>query len=178
MAKKKRPKKTQEEREQEMNKLLEDLGIDRATIEEFQKESQKGQVGIALTSQLVTNRWLNYLLYFVINSLIMLALLGYIPAFTNEAWWQLPIFFLIFTTFEIILKYFQFRFLISWIFKTLGLFLLIPLILALAAAYWLTPGISTLKMGNFIAFGILFALVRFAISQYIVRLTKRKLFKS
>lgn len=137
-------------------------------------EKVKKRQVIGFSNRLVKNFYLNVLLFFAINTVLILAIDGYLDLIKHEKLLSLFFFSGLFTLFDIAFREIIYRFYPVLIFMTMGIILVVALALALIIPLFIIPDIDFGTVSSFILFFLIFSLIRMLITQYFIQ---RKRFK-
>ncbi|MDD3999476.1 MAG: hypothetical protein PHX62_01100 [Bacilli bacterium] len=119
---------------------------------------------------------LTFLLSYIFDFVLIIALNGYL-AFAPYDIWRLLLFSVIFSTTEIIIRELTMKYYPKWMFYSFGLILIPITIIALVFAWWITPGLVTNDTNDLILFFIIFLILRVLINFMMMRRNRDKMFR-
>ncbi|HHU24038.1 MAG: hypothetical protein PHG08_04610 [Bacilli bacterium] len=137
------------------------------------EKAKKRQV-IGFSNRLVKNFFLNFLLLFAINTVLILAIDGYLELIKHEKLLSLLYFSGLFTLVDITLREIIYRYYPVLIFMTLGIILMVSFVIALIIPLLIIQDIDFGSVSSFIFFFLIFSIIRTLIMQYYIQ---RKRFK-
>lgn len=130
---------------------------------------------IGLSSRIIANFYLNAIFFLGLNSLISLALIGYLDLVNYKSFWQLIIFIISFTVIEVILKDILYRKFPYFIFATMGIILLMISIFSILIPLFVIPGLEFISTDKLILYLIGLLVTRTMITQYLIQQKRKKI---
>ncbi|MFA6890076.1 MAG: hypothetical protein WCQ80_03565 [Bacilli bacterium] len=134
---KNRDDKDLEDAEKELETIIQDveeqLGVDRSQFKIVKMKVTKKSFGGFLKDGLLS---------FILNTILIMSISGYLTWAITDSLWDYLYFALIFSGIELVIHWMIQKFAMKWIYKTFGLTLLFPSIISLVLTTWIASFID------------------------------------